>query len=265
MALTNSKLDTINNKLGDQIPNSGIAGKLGRISEMLKLPQAFAALNTLLLLHNAAMLSRSLSQTLGDTLSQGLGLIGVQDEDGNPIDINQIIGNQVDSLFASILGEQAWNDTKSHWARANKIINSAANIVNTVRSIGDSAREISEWTGENLGKFMNASKRDGLVSDDAYPWQPENLGGAHGWGVRVKQRIESLDEAASSLSSVVGEAVSITEEANQLQDNVAKFNEALEANEKKPRPDNAPTKSEADSSEAASTGADITRQDWESS
>lgn len=261
MALTNSKLDTINSKLGDQIPNGGIAGKLNRVSEMLKLPQAFAAINTLLLLHNAAMLSRNLSQTLGDTLSQGLGLIGVKDEDGNAVDINQIIGSQIDSLLASILGEQVWSDTKSHWARANKIISSAAQITNTIRSIADSSREIAEWTGENLGKFMNAAKSDGVVSSDAFNWQPENLSGSHGWAVRVRSKIENLDETASSLSSVVGEAVSISEEANQLQDNIDKFQGAIETNDKKERPDNQPRTQQATEEDSVSGGADLSADD----
>ena len=105
-------------------------------------------MNTVLLLHNAAMLSRNLGSTLGDLTSQALATIGIKDSEDSPIDVNEILGKQANNFMSSILGAEVWAGTKTSWNKANSIIASATNLMYTVRSMFDSTREILEWTAE---------------------------------------------------------------------------------------------------------------------
>lgn len=54
----------------------------------MKLPQIVNTLRLIVTLHNAAMLSSSLAQTLGSILSSGFAAVGIKDEDGNAFDVN---------------------------------------------------------------------------------------------------------------------------------------------------------------------------------
>ena len=67
----------VNNKLGDQL-TGGIGGKLTRMSNWLKLPQVVNTLTLIVTLHNAAMLSSALAETLGSVLSTGLAAVGIK-------------------------------------------------------------------------------------------------------------------------------------------------------------------------------------------
>ena len=156
-------VELINTKLGPVMSGlNGIGGFLARTAEAAKIDKVLNAMNTVLLLHNAAMLSRNLGSTLGDLTSQALATIGIKDGD-SPIDVNEILGKQTNNFMSSILGAEVWAGTKTSWNKASSIIASATNLMYTVRSMFDSTREILEWTAENTGKIGNALKRFRIV------------------------------------------------------------------------------------------------------
>ncbi|NJQ97935.1 MAG: hypothetical protein HC784_10525 [Hydrococcus sp. CSU_1_8] len=166
------------------------------------------ALNTILLIHNAAMLSNNLAQTLGEVTSQLLHTINIRDEKNNPLDINGQLSTLLDSWMRSVFGAENWTTAKRNWAKANRIISSTSNIVWTIRSMQDSAREIMEWTAENTGKIGNALKRFRVVGENAYKWMPERVTMTNAWTRKIdrfREGIDSLDDAASSLGGVLGE------------------------------------------------------------
>jgi predicted nucleic acid-binding Zn-ribbon protein len=239
-----------------------IGGTLDKLNEFTqkafkatRLDKVLNALNFILLLHNAAMLSRNLASTLGDLTSQALAVIGIKDEQNNPIDINSILSKQADSFMSGILGEEIWKGTKESWNKANRIISSATNIVWTIRSLGDSAREIAEWTAENTGKIGNALKRYRIVGEDAYKWMPENVKSTNKWTRAVDRFTEgtaSLDDAASSLSGVLSEVQNVGEEFGQLKEQRDTFKKQLEDLEPKEQKDNVPVKTTADARKEAS-------------
>jgi hypothetical protein len=218
-------LAIINNKLGAQLPNGGISGFLTKMQdfaakawEFTRMQKVLNALTFIAVLHNSAMLSTNLGQTLADVTTQALTIIGIKDEEGDAIDVGQVINNQVNSWMKSLLGAEAWNGTKQAWLKANRIISTASNIVYSARSIMDSVREIGEWTAENTGRIGNALKRFRVVGERAYPWMPERVQGTDRWTARIRRAqegAESLDDAASSLSSVLGEVQNIQEEYQQ--------------------------------------------------
>jgi hypothetical protein len=201
------------------------------------------ALSVVIALHNAAMLARNLGETLGGLTSQALATIGIKDSGGSPLDINAAIGNSVNSMLTNILGADVYQGVKETWNKSSRILSSASQIVWTVRSIADSTREITEWTAENTGKIGNALKRWRVVGENAYGWMPERMTATNKWLARVERTrngIDSLDDAASSFSSVLGEAQNIQQEWSELDEQGTKFQDNVKALEPKEREQNEP-------------------------
>lgn len=265
-ATTNSKVGFIESTL------IGLNNFIEKAFRATRMDKVLNALNFILLLHNAAMLSRNLASTLGDLTSQALAVIGIKDENDSPIDINSVLSNQADAFMKSLVGEEIWTGVKESWNKASRIISSATNIVWTIRSLTDSAREILEWTAENTGKIGNALKRYRVVGENAYKWMPEQVTMTNAWTRkidRVREQIDSLDDAASSLSSVLGEVQNIQEEFNQLNEQKQQFEENLKALTPKPREDNEPVKEKRNDEKQASAApaqiAEVFRGEGETS
>lgn len=262
-------LNIIDGKLGAQVPG-GISGFLQSAFRATRLDKIINALTLITSLHNAAMLSRNLGQTLGDLTSQALATIGIKDEHDSPIDINGEIGKQVNNLISSILGAETWAGTKLAWNKANTIIASATAITYSVRSLFDSARQIAEWTAENTGKIGNALKKFRVVGENAYPFMPENVTATNAWALkidRVRQGVDSLDDAASSLSSVLGDVQNIQQEYSQIKEQKDKFDENVKSLTPKAREDNKPVadavKAGRDASKSPADAATVFRGEGE--
>lgn len=255
----------LNTKLGPQIVG-GISGFIEGMDlfikkawEFTKVDKALNALNTLLLLHNAAMLSRSLAQSLGELTTQALTVFGVKDAEGNPIDVNEIVGGTVTNIAKNVLGETLFNQVTETWAKTNNILRSATQIVWTVRSLFDSSREITEWIAEHTGKIGNALKKWRVVGEDAYNWLPEKVTAQSRWARRVnnlRDGVEGLDDAASSLSGVLGEVQNIQQESAELLEQKQKFTEAIATATPQDRAENTPVKTAADETTEASEAQD---------
>ena len=260
-----SLLTVINSKLGPQVPG-GISGFLGTMNEFIrkaweftKVDKALNALNTLLLLHNAAMLSRSLAQSLGELATQAISIFGVKDAEGNPIDVNEIVGGSITNIAKSVLGETLFTQVTESWAKANNILSSATQIVWTVRSLFDSSREITEWIAEHTGKIGNALKKWRVVGEDAYNWLPEKVTAQSRWEQRVnkfREGVEGLDDAASSLQGVLGEVQNIQQESQELAEQKQAFTDAIAAATSQERADNEPVKTAAEETTEASAAQD---------
>ncbi len=254
-------VNLINTKLGPVMAGvNGIGGFLARTAEAAKLDKVLNAMNTVLLLHNAAMLSRNLGSTLGDLTSQALSTIGIKDSEGAGIDVNEILGKQANSFMSSILGAEVWAGTKASWNKASSIIASATQLMSTMRSIFDSTREILEWTAENTGKIGNALKRFRIVGENAYKWLPESVTVQNSFTRkldRFREGVDDLDDAASSFSGVLGEVQSIQQEYADLQEQKQKFETNIKNLTPKTREENKPVAdaiTEAKTASKAPTG-----------
>lgn len=252
-------IPVINAKLGDQV-QGGISGKLQRFAQWSRIGQVLNWLTLFTALHNAAMISGNLAQTLTDLTSQTLYAIGIKDDEEQAIDINSILGKQVDSLIVSIIGQEAWTGTKIAWNKANRIISTASNIIWSVRSIMDSAQQIAEWSAENTGKIGNALKKWRIVGENAYPWMPERVTSQTVWQKKVGRIVDGLEvaeDAASSLSGVTSEVISIQDEVAQLKQTRDEFKAAVASVEPLIRPDNNPVKAVVDAGKQASQSPDV--------
>jgi hypothetical protein len=231
---------------------------LQKIGDRLKLNQVLSALNTILTVHNAAMLATNLTQTLGDLISNGLAAFGIKDDVGNDLDINSIVGKQVEALLKQILGEDVYNGTKLSWQKASRVVSTAANVAWTIQSIADSTRSIMEMTAENTGRIGNALKKYRVVGENAYAWMPEDVTARTAAQAKIDKLIEGLsgvENAASSIGSVVGDVRSIQSEVGELKTQRAEFKTAIEqAVAPTAPPENQPVKTAAASAKTASTG-----------
>lgn len=227
-------------------------------------------LSVVIALHNAAMLSRNLGETLGDLTSQALSTIGIKDSEGSPLDINGAISGTVNAMLTNILGAEVYQGIKETWNKSSRILSSASAIVWTVRSIADSTREITEWTAENTGKIGNALKRWRVVGENAYSWMPERMTATNKWLARVERarnNIDSLDDAASSFSSVLGEVQNIQQEYSELQEQETKFKENVKDLEPKVQEPNEPVQlareEEREASKSPASQGDVFRGEGE--
>lgn len=250
-------------RLGAQI-TGGVGGFLTRFDQRFKVTQILNALSIIVVLHNAAMLSKNLASTLGDAATAGFRAIGLKGDNGAALDVNEELGKQANAFMEGLIGKEVWDGTKLSWKKANTIISTATNILWTVRSIADSAREVGEWTAENVGKIGNSLRRNRVVSESDYGAMPERITEQGKWARQVRkfnERTEGLDDAASSLSSVLGEVASITDEAGELLEQKTAFDKAVKEATPKPREENEPVKDKLASDVAASKSPAITTED----
>ncbi len=210
LASVTTLVQAIFNQVGRLFEFSKSVAKAARIDKI------YNALTFFAVLHNAQMLSRSLVDTLLDTLSLGLATAGIGDaqEDGtiSPIDFQSVINKTIEDKLKEILGAEVYANAKETWLKANRIYQSAANLTYSLRSLWDSARSLAELTGANVGRIGNALRRDGVVSEKAYPPMTENPSQLNS----VMTRLENLEDAASHLNSIASETFSIRETVDQF-------------------------------------------------
>ncbi|MUL39310.1 hypothetical protein [Gloeocapsopsis dulcis] len=210
---------------------SSISTFLKRFAKSIHLDKILNALTLVVVLHNAAMLSSNLAATLGELASQSLSALGIKDEEGNQLDINQILSTQVNSFFESLLGKAVWGNTVNAWQSANTIVRTTANIYNTIQSLGYAARNLGEFTASIVGKIGNALRRDGVVDGSAYEEFPEEVNSATLTQKRLERfinKLENIDDAASAISSVTSDAATISESISGLRTQVIDFQKSVD-------------------------------------
>jgi hypothetical protein len=257
---------TINQKMGDALPG-GLSGFLQGMqtfaAKAWKATQMDKVLNMLTFvtsIHNAAMLSSNLGSTLSELTGLALQTVGIKDEEDNAINVGAILGKTVENLVKGVVSEEVYNGTKTTWNKLNRIVQTASQVIWTVRSMADSAREVAEWSAENTGKIGNALKRWGVVGENAYKWMPERITAQNKWSRQIdkfKEGVSGIDDAASSLTGALSEVRSIQEEANELKDQKTEFDKAIKEAIPKDRVDNDKAKEKADQAKTASQSPDV--------
>ncbi|MGB7416725.1 MAG: hypothetical protein WA902_21165, partial [Thermosynechococcaceae cyanobacterium] len=237
-ALINERLDVIDNKLGPQITDTagnkiGITGRLNqvwnkiqRIGKSMHLDRVMAALTLWVTLHNALMLSRNLGQTLMEVISNGLGAIGIKDEEGQLIDISAIVGSTIEDLLKGVVGADNYVELTTQFKRANRIYQASANVVNSIQSIGYSILSALEVVGSWIARIGNALRKFGVVTENAY--------GAMNVSPNFQNKyftaIEKTEELLEKVDTISGEVLSIQETTTQLTEQTTEIDNALANN-----------------------------------
>jgi hypothetical protein len=160
-----SLLGVINAKLGPQVAG-GLSTRLNNLMKWLHLDRALNILIWWQTLHNAYMLSNNLGQTLTSAISNVLAVVGIKDADDNPLDIGKILGKQFDEMAKTALGEKTWGSMKAEWKKYNRIYQAAANLLNSIQSIGQSILSALEIIGSWNAKIGNALRFKNQDDDD---------------------------------------------------------------------------------------------------
>jgi hypothetical protein len=258
-------VDRIDNKVGPQIYDNrgnkiGIAGhalkmfeKLNKVGDYLRFDRITNVLTLAATVHNAAMLSNQLEQTLASALSNGLAAIGVKDSEGNPLDINSIVGKSVEGAIKGAIGAENYTELTTNWKKANRIYQAGANLINNVQSLRYSITGALETIASMNGKVANALKKYGVLGDNAYPWMNPNPN----FDNKFMRGLETAENAVSNIDSIASEVLSAQETVTEIGKQKTELATALKDGTEKAGINNTQQKEKATAAKAASKSPDI--------
>lgn len=209
------------------------------------------------------MLSNNLGQTLTSAFSNVLAVVGIKDKDDNPLDIGEIIGKTFDNAAKTALGEKEWGGIKAEWKKYNRIYQAAANLLNSIQSIGSSILSALEIIGSWNAKIGNALRKWGEVGEKAYGWmnpQPN-------FQNKFFTALETAENVVSQVDSIASEVLSAQETIKQIGEQKKELDDAMKEEDKSKQGKEAPeakkVKEAAEKSKTASAGQDIDDSDKE--
>lgn len=241
------------NQLGQDVALGNILAKvtsvferLGRLFDNSLINKAMQYVTMITVIHNAAMLSRGIAETLGSALDQGLQVFGLQakmeDKDGAITGVNAVLGKSFENLIKGIIGADNYTALNNTWIQANRIYQTGINLISNVQSILDSTTAVAELTSNRLATWMNAARSAGLVRENAYGAQSENVTKFNAF----MNKLENLEQGASNVAAIAGNVLTTQQAITEIQTNRQEFENALKD---KPQgtglPENDPAKAAA--------------------
>jgi hypothetical protein len=182
----------------------------GRILEIL----TFAAT-----LHNAQQLSVSIMETLVQAAQNIVEAIGLKDDEGENLDLQELMKKSLQDLMISVLGKEVYEEAVKKWNRYNKIYQTGANILSATTSIFNALQDTTEIIGSYVGQIGNALKRYHVIADDAYQWMSEKMSAKNRWQRRLNAVVEGLEQAesiTSNLEQVTSNTLEIVQQSQEL-------------------------------------------------
>jgi hypothetical protein len=273
-----SLLVTINNKLGPQI-SGGISGKLltieglvngvrnvvnqvqeklGKVAKWLQLDRALNWLILATTLHNAVMLARGIGDTVMSVVSNVLAAVGIKDDEGNALDIADIVGDTVEGLIKKMIGTENYTNLSATWKKASRIYQASANLLNNIQSLRYSITSALETIGGWNAKIGNALKRFGVVGDSAYPWMNPNPD----FDNKYMRGLETVQNAVSSVDQIASDVLSAQESVNEIVKQKDELQKLLTEGTEKPSVQNQQQQQKSDASKTASASPDINSVDF---
>ncbi len=177
------------------------------------------AITTGLILHNAIMLSLDIGQTIGDTASLALEVMGIRDENDKIIDVNEVIKTKLTALIQKILGEQNYKQLTAKLQANIRVYQAGANILSNVRSLVDSTQDLAETTAENVSFIGNALKKDGVVRENSYTWMPTDYQHTS----RILNKLDKISTNVNAIQEITSDTKEITEELTELKSSRDEF------------------------------------------
>ena len=198
---------------------------LNRVWQNQAVDKVMQFITMITVIHNAAMVTRGIADTLGSAIDQGLQVFGLQlkDKDGNQIGVSTVIGQSVQNLIKSIIGADNYTALNETWIQANRIYQTGINLLSNVQSIIDSSTAVAELTSNRLGTWMNAARNAGLVRENAYGAQSENVTRFNAF----QNKLEALEQGVSNTAAITGNVLSVQQSVNELKANRQEFENAL--------------------------------------
>ncbi|MBD2189861.1 hypothetical protein [Pseudanabaena mucicola] len=217
-----SVLDNLANILAPFIAFAQTAlGKILNILNNTVIDRSLAVMNLATNIHNAAMLTRDIGETLGSVVDNVISLTGLRftNSEGSQVQFTDFIGANFRSFLVSVLGVENYTSLVLNWQKANTIYHSAMAVVNTTQSMIDPISSAVEYGMENVSKIGNSLKEDGVVGENAYPAMDETIRARRvNRFERLNDTLEGAENIASNLSSITSSAVSVKEDYKQLRE-----------------------------------------------
>lgn len=217
---------TILQRLGDQLPG-GIGGKLSRFADWMHLDRVLNILIFAATIHNASMLSNDIGQTLIVAINNILQLIGLKKEDGSAFDIGSVISSSIENLIKGAIGSDNYTKLTTAWAKANRIYQASANVLNSFTNIGHTITNALEIVGGMQGKIGNALRIWGVVSERAYQWfnpQPN-------YHSRMLNFFENAQQTASTIQMVTQAPLDVINAVTEFNNSTAEVIKAVRQDE----------------------------------
>lgn len=239
-----------------------ISTKLGKLASWLKLDRALNILTFAATVHNAAMLSNDIAQTLVGALTNVLTLILPKDDSGNPFNINEAIGSTVENAVKGVIGTENYTNLANTWTKANRIYQASTNILNSFMNLSQTILQASELIAAYTGKIGNALKKAGVVLESAYGWmnpQPKFN--------RVSQTLENFQQTASTIQMVTQTPLDVINATTELTNASTEFTKAIKedtpSNKAPDQPEPDQLKAKEILSKSVSVGLDMNDFDLE--
>ncbi|AFZ24778.1 hypothetical protein Cylst_2572 [Cylindrospermum stagnale PCC 7417] len=209
-------------RLGDKVPG-GLSGKLVDGFKWLQLDRALNILTFAATVHNAAMLSNNLSQTLLGVINNGLQLIGFKDSEGNQLDINTVINSTVEDIVKGLIGSENYAVFTASWTKASRIYQSAANMISSITNMSDVILNGLEVVAGQTAKVGNALRNWRVIGEKAYEtFNPQpNLK----WGIFSK--LQKAQESADFILQVSQVPIDIIQAGTDFNESLAEVTKAL--------------------------------------
>ena len=183
-------------------------------------------------IHNAFQLSNAVLQTCVEVVENVIQFFGFKDDEGNPIDVLESIGETFNGIMGGLLGEDKWLKYKAEWAKYNRIYQAGANVLNSITDTMDGLYSLNEQTATMTGRIGNSLKRFQLVGENAYDWMSENFANFRTgrWKnlVRVVDGLTQAQEVAEAIEDVSGTILSTAQSLQEAKENAAQFQKILE-------------------------------------
>ncbi|WP_103668445.1 hypothetical protein [Pseudanabaena sp. BC1403] len=201
-----------------------LQNRIGKVLQILNntvIDRTLGVMNLVTNIHNAALLTRDIGETLGSVVDNVIGLTGLRftNSEGSQVGFTDVIGSNFRGFLIQVLGAERYVELTLNWQKASMILNSAAQVLNTTQSMLDPISSAVEYGMENVSKGFNALREDGVVSENAYPAMDETIRARRvNRFERLNDTLEGAENIASNLSSVTSSAVSIKEDYKQLRE-----------------------------------------------
>lgn len=193
--------------------------KFEKVGQWLMSGQILEVLTFAATLHNAHQLSVSILDTLVQAAQNIVEAIGIKDDEGNTIDIQEMMKKNMEQLMIAVLGKEAYETAKKKWDIYNRIYQSASNILSAMTSIINALQDTTEVIGSYVGKIGNALKRYHVIADNAYEWMSEKMSAKNRWQRRLNALVEGLEQAenlTSNLEQVTSNTLEIVQQSQEL-------------------------------------------------
>lgn len=235
-------LKIIDDKLGAQIPNGGIGGKLSRFVNWAIVDRVTNIITMFAALHNVMMLSSSVKETflniLDNLLQTGFNVapnIFKKADENEAIDARQYIGSALDSFFGKLFGVTEWSALKAQWKAYSTIYSSSAQAYHNTREILNDSQELLNSARNYTAELGNALVDEGIISEDNWDYKdPKSKIKSKIFNKleRMGQGLEELSNKLEALEQVTATLLNITNTAKEIKENIEGIGKGIkDANE----------------------------------